>query len=148
MKTDLFSFPIFRFIRFLVSIVFHQVNTLHPFQDGQNNNGYVPYVDYARDYNPPPPPNTLNTTIQPANGGVGVLDPRYSAAYGNPYLRNAVSPQLPLPSGPALAPPPPPYSAVRNGAAPQVSRLPTSPTTQYITSQQATVKRGTLATHV
>ncbi|XP_054285218.1 irregular chiasm C-roughest protein-like isoform X3 [Macrosteles quadrilineatus] len=118
-----------------------------PKTDGQNNNGYVPYVDYARDYNPPPPPTSGAPTIQPANGGVGV-DPRYSAAYGNPYLRNAVSPQLPPPTGPPLAPPPPPYSAVRNGAAPQVSRLPASPTSQYITSQQATIKRGTLATHV
>lgn len=117
------------------------------FQDGQNNNGYVPYVDYARDYNPPPPPTSGAPNIHPVNGGVGV-DPRYSAAYGNPYLRAAVSPQLPPPSGPPLAPPPPPYSSVRNGAAPQVSRLPTSPTTQYITTQQATIKRGTLATHV
>lgn len=23
-------------------------------KSGQNNNGYVPYVDYARDYSPPP----------------------------------------------------------------------------------------------
>ncbi|XP_046675352.1 irregular chiasm C-roughest protein isoform X2 [Homalodisca vitripennis] len=122
-----------------------------PKTDGQNNNGYVPYVDYARDYNPPPPPTSAAPTVQPANGGVGVMDPRFNAAYGNPYLRTAVSPQLPqlpLPTGPPLAPPPPPYSAVRNGAAPQVSRLPTSPTSQYITSQQATIKRGTLATHV
>lgn len=107
-------------------------------------------MDYARDYNPPPPPPAPATVVgvQAPNGGIGGIDPRFSAAYGNPYLRNAVSPQLPPPSGPPLAPPPPPYSAVRNGAAPQVSRLPTSPTSQYITSQQATIKRGTLATHV
>lgn len=120
-----------------------------PKTDGQNNNGYVPYVDYTRDYNPPPPPTQtavpVSVSLQAPNGGV---DPRYSAAYGNPYLRNTVSPQLPPPSGPPLAPPPPPYSAIRNGAAPQVSRLPTSPTSQYITTQQATIKRGTLATHV
>lgn len=106
-------------------------------------------MDYTRDYNPPPlPPQTtmpVSASLQAPNGGV---DPRYSAAYGNPYLRNTVSPQLPPPSGPPLAPPPPPYSAIRNGAAPQVSKLPTSPTSQYITTQQATIKRGTLATHV
>uniref|UniRef100_A0A1B6DD38 Ig-like domain-containing protein n=1 Tax=Clastoptera arizonana TaxID=38151 RepID=A0A1B6DD38_9HEMI len=118
-----------------------------PKTDGQNNNGYVPYVDYSRDYNPPPPPANV-IGVQVPNGDISGVDPRFSAAYGNPYLRNNISPQLPPPSGPPLAPPPPPYSAVRNGAAPQVSRLPTSPTSQYITTQQATIKRGTLATHV
>ncbi|XP_075214168.1 irregular chiasm C-roughest protein-like [Lycorma delicatula] len=117
-----------------------------PKTDGQNNNGYVPYVDYSRDYNPPPPP--------PAPTSTTTVDPRYSAAYGNPYLRNVGSPQLPPPTGPPLAPPPPPYSAVRNGNANtnNSSRLPlpSSPTSQpqYITTQQATIKRGTLATHV
>ncbi|XP_063233739.1 irregular chiasm C-roughest protein isoform X2 [Bacillus rossius redtenbacheri] len=107
--------------------------TFSPNKDGQNNNGYVPYVDYARDYNPPPP---VESREAPA------IDPRYSAAYGNPYLRGA---------GAAL-PAPPPYSssAARNGAAPQVARLPSSPTPQYIvpSSQPAPVRRGTLATHV
>ncbi|XP_073987777.1 irregular chiasm C-roughest protein-like isoform X2 [Rhodnius prolixus] len=113
-----------------------------PKNDGQNNNGYVPYVDYSRDYNPPPPP----VTSAPNNncggggggggGGVGV-DPRYSAVYGNPYLRGGSGPNLPPP--PPLAPAPPPYSA-RNGVIPN--------TTHYITSQQATVKRASLATHV
>lgn len=36
-------------------------------KSGQNNNGYVPYVDYARDYSPPPAHNLA--TIR--NGGVG-----------------------------------------------------------------------------
>lgn len=121
-------------------------NISYYFQDGQNNNGYVPYVDYSRDYNPPPPP--------PAPTSTTTVDPRYSAAYGNPYLRNVGSPNLPPPTGPPLAPPPPPYSAVRNGNANtnNSSRLPlpSSPTSQpqYITTQQATIKRGTLATHV
>ncbi|RZF42205.1 hypothetical protein LSTR_LSTR004354 [Laodelphax striatellus] len=115
-----------------------------PKTDGQNNNGYVPYVDYSRDYNPPPPPPAPTSVAATTNG----VDPRYSAAYGNPYLRTQlVSPQLPPPNlNPPLAPPPPPYSAVRNGSA----RVATSPVTQpqYITTQQATIKRGTLATHV
>ncbi|XP_039280825.1 irregular chiasm C-roughest protein isoform X2 [Nilaparvata lugens] len=116
-----------------------------PKTDGQNNNGYVPYVDYSRDYNPPPPPPAPTSVASSVTTGGGV-DPRYSAAYGNPYLR--ISPQLPPPTG--LAPPPPPYSAVRNGTARHATG-PTSPVTQqpqYITTQQATIKRGTLATHV
>lgn len=32
-------------------------------QDGQNNNGYVPYVDYTRDYNPPS--LTMKPALQP-----------------------------------------------------------------------------------
>nr|XP_018900895.1 PREDICTED: irregular chiasm C-roughest protein-like isoform X1 [Bemisia tabaci] len=99
-----------------------------PKSDGHNNNGYIPYVDYQRDYNPPPPP--------PAPEGVDV---RYSATYGNPFLRTAPSPALP--------PPPPPYSSVRNGGVPRQHHQQTSPTSQYITHQPA-VKRGTLATHV
>lgn len=36
-------------------------------KSGQNNNGYVPYVDYTRDYSPPPSQlqrnyNTINST--------------------------------------------------------------------------------------
>jgi hypothetical protein len=115
------------------------------FQDGQNNNGYVPYVDYARDYNPPPPLDSSRESIP------SLVDPRYSAIYGNPYLRNSNT-SLPAPHATiAGAPAPPPYSsATRNGAVPQVARLPNSPTSQYIvpTSQAPTVKRGTLATHV
>ena len=75
-----------------------------PCQDHPNNNtsgGYIKY--YSRDYDPPPPPplsynrNSIFTTTAATNQGGGVgggggaalnnLDPRYSAAYGNPYLR-------------------------------------------------------------
>uniref|UniRef100_A0A8D9EC13 Irregular chiasm C-roughest protein n=1 Tax=Cacopsylla melanoneura TaxID=428564 RepID=A0A8D9EC13_9HEMI len=135
-------------------------------QDGHNNNnGYV-FSDFIRDYNqtlpklsnsnhlPPslsnsvivtdktPPPSHL--TISSNN----VVDPRYSATYGNPYLRQ--SPNLPPPH--TGQPPPPPYSSVRNGGIPQASRLPTSPTSQFIvpnsTNHSTNIKRGTLATHV
>lgn len=149
------------------------------FQDGQNNNGYVPYVDYSRDYTPPPSlsllPHSMDTHLGiPTSSPLACVDPRYSAAYGNPYLRSSSASLLPphtspapsaspstastgpigppiIPPGPPNGPPPPPpYSAVRNGAAPQVARLPNSPTSQYIvpSSQMATIKRGTLATHV
>lgn len=71
---------------------------------------------------------------------------------GNPYLRSSNA-SLPPPhstTGPNT-PAPPPYSATRqNGAVPQVARLPSSPTSQYIVPnrEQITIKRGTLATHV
>ncbi|CAG9816167.1 unnamed protein product [Phaedon cochleariae] len=161
-----------------------------PPKDGQNNNGYVPYVDYSRDYTPP----TMQPPICPAlesahsarlqladpphlslsaNGGLPGVDPRFSAAYGNPYLRSG-SVGLPTPNtaNPAATPAPPPYSrdgsrlvsssamvtasanvvntVVANGANTQVTRLPNSPTSQYIVpnSNMATIKRGTMATHV
>lgn len=120
------------------------------------------------------------------NGGLSSLtsiDPRFSAVYGNPYLRN---PHIGLPTpntaNPAATPAPPPYSrgdnslsSTRlvnnntsgmvtasanlvntvianggNGTLPQVTRLPNSPTTQYIVpnSNVASLKRGTMATHV
>ncbi|XP_067007432.1 irregular chiasm C-roughest protein isoform X2 [Anabrus simplex] len=132
---------------------------IFPPKDGQNNNGYVPYADYSRDYNPQPPPPPA-TTLESSRESLTVqsIDPRYSAAYGNPYLRNSTT-TLPAPhsthntliSHNMGTPAPPPYSATtRNGAVPQVARLPHSPTTQYIvpSSQPTTVKRGTLATHV
>jgi len=116
-------------------------------QDGQNNNGYVPYVDYARDYNPPPPTEGSRESLSAVTSvasvtGVPSIHPCYSAAYGNSCLRN---------SNTSLLPAPPSYStATRNGAVPQVARLPNSPTSQYIvpTSQPTTMRRGTLATHV
>lgn len=190
-------------------------------QDGQNNNGYVPYVDYSRDYNPPPvmqpalqtsidatreaslqstrlqlnslqshqipvsgttlPLNDLTDLhMSPSqtlpNGNIGGIDPRYSATYGNPYLRSSnVGLPAPHTAIPAATPAPPPYTrdasknfvnscanvnaAVSsatagtngaNGAVPQVARLPNSPTSQYIVpnANLATIKRGTLATHV
>ncbi|XP_052131817.1 irregular chiasm C-roughest protein-like, partial [Frankliniella occidentalis] len=158
-------------------------------KDGTNNNGYVPYVDYSRDYTPPPSLSLLTPLDAHAahlglpaahatlSSPLACVDPRYSAAYGNPYLRTSSASLLPPHTSPAPSaspstastgpigglgaspgppngpPPPPPYStAVRglNGAAPQVARLPNSPTSQYIvpSSQMATIKRGTLATHV
>lgn len=200
----------------------HLDNHFFIFQDGQNNNGYVPYVDYARDYNPPPslqpalqstvdasresmqstrlqlnslqsnqipvsgtamPLNDLNDLhMSPSqnlpNGNIGGIDPRFSATYGNPYLRNSnVGLPAPHTAIPAATPAPPPYSRDisrnivnscanivptsvatvltngtngANGAVPQVARLPNSPTSQYIVpnANLATIKRGTLATHV
>ncbi|XP_050312144.1 irregular chiasm C-roughest protein-like [Anthonomus grandis grandis] len=184
-----------------------------PPKDGQNNNGYVTYVDYSQDYNPPvmqPPISTsmggeslqstrlqLNSLqnhqmshgggngnslplndlsdlhLSHSNGSIPGIDPRFSATYGNPYLRNATSVGLPTPNtaNPVATPAPPPYSRensrlglsggmmvtaganslVSNGAngsvVPQVTRLPNSPTSQYIVPS-STIKRGTLATHV
>ncbi|XP_017777803.1 PREDICTED: irregular chiasm C-roughest protein-like isoform X2 [Nicrophorus vespilloides] len=196
-----------------------------PPKDGQNNNGYVPYVDYSRDYNPPmmqpPITSSLDQSLQstrlqlnslqnhqiPVSGGcmpmsdltdlhiaasqgmgngtipgMGHIDPRFSAVYGNPYLRN---PNIGLPTpntaNPAATPAPPPYSRDSsrnlvnsgigvgggmvtasanvvntvlsngaNGSVPQVTRLPNSPTSQYIVpnTNVNTLKRGTMATHV
>lgn len=128
-------------------------------QDGANNNGYVPFVDYSREYNPPLAPPRSNNYI----------DPQYSATYGNPYaLRASPHTMLPLPTGmasppsrvssPPLQPPPPSYSATvgRNGsvvAAPQVraQQMPNSNSLQFIhqAGGPGVPKRGsTLATHV
>lgn len=114
------------------------------------------------------------------NGNIGGIDPRFSATYGNPYLRSSnVGLPAPHTAIPAATPAPPPYTrgdASRNltnscvnmvpisvatvltngtnganGAVPQVARLPNSPTSQYIVPNAnlaATIKRGTLATHV
>ena len=62
------------------------------FQDGTNNSsaGYIQYVDYSREYNPPPPPPPINynrNSIYSAAPTLNNVDPRYSATYGNPYLR-------------------------------------------------------------
>lgn len=112
------------------------------------------------------------------NGGLSSqIDPRFSAIYGNPYLRNPnVGLPTPNTANPAATPAPPPYSrdSARNlvnssammtasanvvntivsngsnGVIPQVTRLPNSPTSQYIVpnSNMTTIKRGTMATHV
>lgn len=111
------------------------------------------------------------------NGHIGGIDPRFSATYGNPYLRNSnVGLPAPHTAIPAATPAPPPYTRDSrnipnscanivptsiatvlangmnaNGAVPQVARLPNSPTSQYIVpnaANLATMKRGTLATHV
>ncbi|XP_074028127.1 irregular chiasm C-roughest protein isoform X2 [Leptinotarsa decemlineata] len=189
-----------------------------PPKDGQNNNGYVPYVDYSRDYNPPMMQPPISSSLDPTreslqstrlqlnslqahqipvsgsglplndlsdlhvshqsmpNGGLPSIDPRFSAAYGNPYLRNPnVGLPTPNTANPVATPAPPPYSRENsrlvsssgmitasanvintvvangaNGSIPQVTRLPNSPTSQYIVpnSNMATIKRGTMATHV
>ncbi|XP_042872259.1 irregular chiasm C-roughest protein-like [Penaeus japonicus] len=58
-------------------------------KDGPNNNsgGYVQYVDYSRDYNPPPPVSYNRNSVYSSGTPLNNVDPRYSAAYGNPYLR-------------------------------------------------------------
>ncbi|XP_019700021.2 irregular chiasm C-roughest protein isoform X3 [Harpegnathos saltator] len=154
--------------------------------DGSNNNGYVPYVDYTRDYMPPttqgigasreslsriPSGGILASKkigLSSANLGTStpqttpVIDPRFSATYGNPYLRMSAAEQLrhaPHTAVPGVTPAPPPYTqAMRmnslntlNGAGPQAPL-----SAHYITGgpngAMATVKRtsavGTLATHV
>ncbi|KAK0173506.1 hypothetical protein PV328_006692 [Microctonus aethiopoides] len=154
--------------------------------DGSNNNGYVPYVDYSRDYMPPstqgigasreslsriPNSGILGSKkigLSSANLGTNtpqttpIIDPRFSAAYGNPYLRMSAAEQLrhaPHTAIPGVTPAPPPYTqAMRmnslstlNGAGPQAPL-----SAHYITGGpnggMATVKRtsgiGTLATHV
>lgn len=104
------------------------------------------------------------------------MDHRYSATYGNPFLRNPnMGVPTPNTANPAATPAPPPYSRDNsrivnssgmvtasanivntvisngsNGSVPQVTRLPNSPTSQYIVpnSNVNTLKRGTMATHV
>ncbi|XP_018407414.1 PREDICTED: irregular chiasm C-roughest protein-like [Cyphomyrmex costatus] len=157
--------------------------------DGSNNNGYVPYVDYTRDYMPPTTQSMgasreslsrISTSgilsskkigLSSANLGSSTpqttpIDPRFSATYGNPYLRMSAAEQLrhaPHTAVPGVTPAPPPYTqAMRmnslntlNGAGPQVGTIaPLS--AHYITGgpngAMATVKRtsavGTLATHM
>lgn len=128
------------------------------FQESQVNNGYIPYVDYTRDYTPP--------AVPPAGGALygsppqslsdlshSVVDPRYRAGYANPYLRNSVS----------TLPPPPAqggggvfmtstwgghHSPTAQGQQPS-SQAPNGG--RYITAQpqsQSHLKPGTLATHV
>lgn len=99
-------------------------------QDGHNNNGYVPYVNYSRDYNPPA---TLPSGVSPVTvGDPDTIDPRYSAVYGNPYLRHTIDSQLPPPSGPAAQLPSSHYAT-------KPASRPTS---------QALNNRSALATHV
>ncbi|XP_011693793.1 PREDICTED: irregular chiasm C-roughest protein-like [Wasmannia auropunctata] len=153
--------------------------------DGSNNNGYVPYVDYTRDYMPPTTQSmgasreslsrisssgilsSKKIGLSSANLGSSTpqttpIDPRFSATYGNPYLRMSAAEQLrhaPHTAVPGVTPAPPPYTqAMRmnslntlNGAGPQAPL-----SAHYITGgpngAMATVKRtsavGTLATHV
>lgn len=143
-----------------------QLNSLqaHQLPGGQN----LPMNDLS-DIHPSIPNGSLPS--------MGPIDPRFSATYGNPYLRNPnVGLPTPNTANPAATPAPPPYSrdSVRNlanssammtasanvvntvvsngsnGSIPQVTRLPNSPTSQYIipNSNVTTMKRGTMATHV
>merc|ERR1712071_637475 len=124
--------------------------------EGHNNNGYVPYVDYGRDYNPAfggiNNSQSLLYSTNPHTNGIPLtgIDPRFSAAYGNPYLRSSTS-SLPPPhlnGGPVS------YGPVRSVPAPQVGPVRTPPPSigvphsQYIVSSKAQLKPGTLATHV
>ena len=85
-------------------------------------------------------------TVIPMTG----IDPRFSAAYGNPYLRSSTTSLPPPHLNGGLAT----YGSVRSGPAPQVAPARTpppsvvSPHSQYIVSNKAQLKPGTLATHV
>ncbi|CAN8014760.1 unnamed protein product [Ixodes persulcatus] len=127
-----------------------------PKAESQNNNGYIPYVDYARDYNPPAPSLQLNasrdsglygSSPQSLNDLGQGIDPRFRAGYANPYLRTSQS-TLPPPQGVYVSP----RAAVAavpaaNSVLPGASSA-TLPQNRYITSQQSHLKPGTLATHV
>ncbi len=56
-------------------------NTTLIFKQDVVSSGYVPYGTYVRDYNPP-----LQQPIY-ASTQLNVADPRFSATYGNPYLK-------------------------------------------------------------
>ncbi|XP_071037623.1 irregular chiasm C-roughest protein isoform X2 [Parasteatoda tepidariorum] len=130
-----------------------------PKPESQVNNGYIPYVDYTRDYTPPavPPPGGVRDSVygsppQSLSDLTHTVDPRYRAGYANPYLRTSVS----------NLPPPPPQGGVFMtstwGGHPSSPSSPAAagqqPSSQaqnrYITAQQAQtqLKPGTLATHV
>lgn len=122
-----------------------------PKPETQNNNGYIPYVDYSRDYNPPPSSVQLtpsrDTTYDSAshqslNDLAPIVDPRYNAGYANPYLRTSQS-NLPPPQGVYLSP----RGSVASGG-PAVPGAPVLGHGRYITAQQSHLKPGTLATHV
>ncbi|XP_022247885.1 irregular chiasm C-roughest protein-like isoform X2 [Limulus polyphemus] len=118
-----------------------------PKLETQNNNGYVPYVDYSTDYNPSAvrlnssrdsglydsSPQLLSELGHP-------LDPNFRTAYANPYMRTS---QANLPPDHVL------YGSTR-GSSPTPQVLPSLPPNHYITSQQlpSQLKPGTLATHV
>ncbi|XP_065202863.1 irregular chiasm C-roughest protein-like isoform X2 [Planococcus citri] len=125
-------------------------------KDGQNNNGFVPYLEYSRDYTSPLSTtisNGVSPTVTTSSLSTTSLDLRYSATYGNPYLR--VNHNNPLPSpppNPGQPPPPPPYTNIKNGSVPQLAlKMPNSNSSQYILAnktQQITTKNTTQATHV
>lgn len=125
--------------------------------EAQNNNGYIPYVDYSRDYNPPPVAASLQLNASRDSGLYGSspqslndlgqgIDPRFRAGYANPYLRTSQS-NLPPPQGVYVSPRAMPSVAANSAGVPGASSA-TLPQNRYITSQQSHVKPGTLATHV
>ena len=68
--------------------------------------GYVPYGNTLRDYNPPLGPqheSPYGGIANPAmaRGVLNVSDPRFSATYGNPYLRQGTNRLVPV----TMAPP-------------------------------------------
>lgn len=139
-----------------------QLNSLQNHHMGGGNGNTLPMNDLS--------------DLHLSNGSIPGIDPRFSATYGNPYLRNPnVGLPTPNTANPVATPAPPPYSRENsrialsnsggviavsgsnsilsnggggsNGSVPQVTRLPSSPTSQYIVPS-STIKRGTLATHV
>lgn len=123
------------------------------FQDGQNNNAYVPYLDYSKDFtsNQTTISNGTSPIITNSSLTTTSLDLRYSATYGNPYLRVNHN-VLPTSLNGGQPPPPPPYTTLRNGTVPQLQAKLPSNSLQYIIANkmppQITNKTTTQATHV
>ncbi|XP_076325674.1 irregular chiasm C-roughest protein-like isoform X2 [Tachypleus tridentatus] len=117
---------------------------LLPKVETQENNGYVPYVNYSRNYNPAHLSSSLDNThfdnsTQLYNDLGQPTGPNFRTAYASPYLRTS---QANLPSDHVL------YEGYRcNSLTNQASPLSSN---QYITSQNfpSHLKPGTLATHV
>ncbi|GIY50449.1 irregular chiasm C-roughest protein [Caerostris darwini] len=139
-----------------------------PKPESQVNNGYIPYVDYTRDYTPPAVPPTggvrdsglYGSPPQSLSDLSHTVDPRYRAGYANPYLRNSAS-NLPLPPPPQGGQvfvtstwgghhTPSPTSPAAAGQQPSSQQSQNPAQNRYITAQQGQthLKPGTLATHV
>uniref|UniRef100_T1IW82 Ig-like domain-containing protein n=1 Tax=Strigamia maritima TaxID=126957 RepID=T1IW82_STRMM len=97
--------------------------------EAHNNNGYIPYVDYQRDYTPPTTFAIINTSQTLTNG----VDSRYS------YLRNNSS-------NLHQTQPTTTFTVGRATPAAQVPRPHNE--SQYIMAPQVPIRSGTLATHV
>ncbi|XP_022251226.1 irregular chiasm C-roughest protein-like isoform X2 [Limulus polyphemus] len=117
-----------------------------PKLETQNNNGYIPYVDFSRDYNAQivhlnssRDSGLYDSSPQLLNDLGNPMDPNFRPAYSNPYMRTSQA---------SLSPDHVIYGSTRgNSPKPQVPSLPPN---HYITSQQipSHLKPGTLATHV